>query len=192
MANSINLLPAPIVKRFRRRVAVQIWTKVLMATSVATVLAIVLGQSQATLQRQENMRLDASISRPKTVAGINDDLRVQAQRLKLIAHRQSEIRSVYSPLNVLAVLSQIKAEMDDQLQVESLEFSTADNKPNAGAAAEHGHVMLTVKTDSAANSARLVQLLRGKDMFRDVTLQSALEKTGNRVSDLRFVVKCTF
>ena len=192
MANAINLLPAQITKRIHRRAAIQTWTKILLACSIAVVLAIAVGQSQATIDRQEERRLDASTSRPKTVAGINDDLRIQAQRLKSISLRQSQFRTVYSPLNVLATLSQIKAEMDNYLQVESMEFSLADTQPNAGAAAEHGHVLLTVKTNSAANSARLVQLLNGKDMFLDVSLQSALEKIGNRASDLRFVVKCTF
>lgn len=192
MSNAINLLPVHITNRFRQRVAVQTWTKFLVASSIAAVLVIAFGQSSATTHRQEKMRLETSVSRPKTVASINDDLRVQAQRLKLIAHRQSEVRSVYSPLCVLDLLSRIKSEMNNHLQVESMEFSIADKPPNGEAALQHGHVLMTVQTDSAANAARLVQLLRDKGMFVDVTLQSALEKIGNRLSDLRFVVKCTF
>ncbi len=197
MQSSVNLLPAAATERFQKSRSKRRWCQLLSGTAVCVLAVIVVGQWFAS-RRDGSSGDSPGVRHSRTLQGKNQELNRKIQICQLVSKRQKHLRSAYSPLPVLAVLSEIKQRLDGRLELESFDFSapasTASDKgrkPKTQKPDEHGHVSVSIRTDSPGHSAEVVRMLNESGMFSAVKLQSGLEQSGSH-GDLIFTLRLSF
>lgn len=189
MRNSVNLLPSSANDRFRRGQAKTTWIQVIVIAASITAFAVMVGQSASAQKQIQIAKRQAEGAKSKAVYNANGELTAQLKQISQWADSNRRLRGYYSPLVVLDLLSCIKEEIDGKMEVEQFTFETrkaTDSTPSGGS------VVIGLKTDSASNSARIVQAMQDQSLFSEVKLESALQQVVSENGDLKFSIKCTF
>lgn len=189
MQTSVNMLPATSIRQYSRKRTAARWTKAAMISMAVSGIVMLAGQSILMHHRDALKRIEAEDANPLAVQAANTELRNKLRQVNHWTQKQIQLRSAYSPLPVLGLLTQLKEDLGGALEIEAFEFSEHAKPQNE----MQGYILVTLKTDNPGNSARIVQGFRASEMFQQVKLQSSLEtlQSGSE-SDLRFSIRCDF
>lgn len=158
-------------------------------------MVVLVGQTVVSSRFADPAHSYASQVLPNDLVQENVRLKRTMRVVKTIQARQSAQRTNYSPLVVIAALTELKQELSGMMQVNALNFSVQStprsSSKSPGTNDEHGYVVVSIQTDSPSNSANIVQALQQNRLFREVKLQSGLEQK-NTSGDLQCSIRCAF
>lgn len=186
--DSVNLLSGKVLARLEKRQVIGKWLRVALFVAILSIFTIVAGQKTRFRQQQEISQLNTQVEEPQRLLEENRKLRSQLDAGKLQAEKERSLTTKHSPLVVLSLLSKLKSELDEELQLEKFSQRYASSSEEKSA----GEVTLTMTTTAASKSAQIVEVLKASRFFLSVELMGSLEKLPGQNSGLRFSLRCIY
>lgn len=195
MRSNKNLIPPRTLAEFRLKRTKRIWIQWLSIATLLAAACFVLASVEAHDLKKRIAAETSAATGPRETHREFQRLSDELRSLSSYQARQEYLRSSYSPLGLLTLLSEIKGALDGKMEVGSLQLRlnpvpVRDNDTTGINDRQSGQVMLEFITRGASNSSQLLQLLRESNFFRVVKLSSALERATPNSDDFRFTVQC--
>ena len=186
--DSVNLLPNQLIARLDKQRLRAIWLRVFAVSALLCILAFAYGTLQAANCQQGIASLEKQTEAPKFLLKENSRIRKALVRDRDEMAKRAKLSTRHSPLVLLSLLSEIKSELEGELQLHHFNQTALEGEQGS----EGGQLSLTLATSNAANSAEIVKLLEDCGYFREVKLVGALEKIQSTQDDLQFSIHCIF
>lgn len=212
-SNSVNLLPKEVLTQYQDRAIFRFWIR----TAVIVVCLLAVVYYGVYLESRETNRILADSVRDTTesqrIIDTTQQLQARIDRLRQLSSNQQLLRSMHPPIAAIHLLERIRVKMEDQVQVQSIEFEdraivsaeskatvpvshdkstsnkTTFEKPTQGM----GTLRVGFVVNTADSATRVLEELRNSSRFRSVDLDSPLQHQQIRgKEELSFSVRCVF
>ncbi len=189
--NSVNLITPKTLSSFAVRKTKRIWIRVAAIALVITISSTCWLVS-ATREIDKRVAAEAdSGNGPRKVLAEHRKLKQKLAKLTQLEREQIRLRSSRSPLSLFALLTDIKNQLDGELEVERIDYAL-DQLHSQPAASSGGTVTFQMVTTTTIKSSSIIEKLTHSGFFKEVQLSTALVKADVRNQDLRFSVACKF
>ncbi|GAB5403146.1 MAG: hypothetical protein Aurels2KO_13770 [Aureliella sp.] len=188
---SVNLITPKTLSHFAIRRTKRVWKRVATTALIITISSTFwLVSATNKIQKQIAAEVDSG-NGPRRVLAKHQQLQQYLSKLSQVEREQMRLRSKHSPLSLFALLTDIKDQLDGELEVERIDYAL-DKLQLKAASSSSGKVTLQMVTTSTIKSSSVIEKLTHCGFFRDVQLSTALVKADAATEDLRFSVACKF